>query len=159
MEQIDRILEHPDFMNFMEFNSQAEKDREFCHHDLAHAVDVARTAYILVLENKYELSKELVYTAALLHDVGRWRQYRDKVDHAEESVILSEPILKDIGTKEEDIKLILGAIGSHRTKDEKSSLLSKVLYEADKACRLCVSCKMLKDCNRFDGLKKPVLKY
>lgn len=159
MEQIDRILEHPDFIKYMELNEEAEKDREFCHHDLTHAVDVARTAYILVLENGYALSKELVYTAALLHDVGRWRQYRDNVDHAMESVVLSEPILKDIGIKEDDRKLILDAIGAHRAKGEKSSLLGEVLYEADKACRLCVNCRVLKDCNRFDGLKKPELKY
>jgi uncharacterized protein len=72
---------------------------------------------------------------------------------------LSEPILKSIITCEEDIKLILDAIRSHRTKGEKNSLLSQVLYDADKACRPCVKCIMLSDCNRFDGTVKPELNY
>ena len=40
--------------------------------------NVARLMYIYALEEHLELPKELIYAAALLHDIGRAQQYQYK---------------------------------------------------------------------------------
>lgn len=159
MELIDKILCHPDYIMYLELNTEAEKERTYCHHNIQHALDVARVAYIIALENGYNLKKELIYTAALLHDIAKWKQYKEKVDHAAEGAALAWEILKDIGMEEQDTWMIVDAIRSHRIKGEKTSLLGEVLYKADKDCRLCVKCGRIKKCNRFDNGKQPVFEY
>lgn len=47
-----------------------KKDRIFCGHDMGHLLDVARLAWIFNLEANQEISKERIYAAALLHDIG-----------------------------------------------------------------------------------------
>ena len=159
MEWVDKILQHPNYIKYLELNADAEKERAFCHHDLQHALDVARVAFILSLENGYNLRKELICAAALLHDVAKWKQYKEKVDHAVEGAILAQEILKDIGMEEQDSSLILDAIRSHRIKGKKASRLGEVLYLGDKSYRICVQCDMIKECNRFNDEKQPVLEY
>ncbi len=39
--------------------------------------------YIRALEENYPVSKELIYCTALLHDIGRARQYEDGTPHDE----------------------------------------------------------------------------
>ncbi len=159
MEFANKILSHPQYIRYLELNAAAEVQRRFCHHDLQHAVDVARVAYIVSLENGYGLDKDLVYSAALLHDIAKWKQYRDKSDHAEEGAALAEEILKDVGMDGKNTERILNAIRVHRTKGEKAETLSTVLYAGDKACRLCGECGMLDECNRFADGGRPDLKY
>ena len=48
-----------------------EHDREFCCHQITHLLDVARIAYIKNLEAGLGIDKELIYTAAILHDIGK----------------------------------------------------------------------------------------
>lgn len=159
MELVDKILEHPKFIKYMKLNAKAEKKRKFCCHDIQHALDVARVAYIIVLENRYDLSKEMIYAAALLHDIGKWRQYKEKLDHAGEGAVLAQEILQDSGVNEQDTALITDAIRGHRSQDENSSVLSRVLYVSDKTCRMCFRCSMIEECNRFKDGKQPVLEY
>lgn len=159
MEIVDKILEHPKFIAYLKLNAEEEKQRKLCHHDLQHALDVARVAYIISMEKGLNVDKELIYIAALLHDIAKWKQYQENVDHALESAILAEEILSDIGVKELDAEMILEAIRSHRSKDQKTTALSEVLYSGDKACRLCTTCEDIKECNRFQNGEKPMLKY
>jgi len=159
VELVDKILEHPKFIKYLKLNAKEEEHRKLCHHDLQHALDVARVAYLISMEKGLEVDKEMIYTAALLHDIAKWKQYQEKVDHALESAILAEEILIDIGVKELDAEMILDAIRCHRTKFEKTTSLSEVLYAGDKACRLCTECKSIKECNRFENGEKPILKY
>lgn len=159
MEMVNKILKHPKFIKYLELNAEAEIERKFCHHDLQHAVDVARIAYIIALENKFNLSKDIIYAAALLHDVAKWKQYKEKVDHASEGAVLAEEILKDVGMNAQDAELIMDAIRSHRTKGKNNSPLSMVLYAADKACRLCSKCDMIGECNWFEDGTPPDLQY
>ncbi len=159
MKWVDRILKHPDFIRYLELNAKAEKERKFCRHDLQHSLDVARVAYIIALEKGFDLNKETIYAAALLHDIGKWKQYLDKVDHALEGANLAEKILKDVGTDEHNIKIIIDAILCHRIDGEKDSPLRNVLYAGDKLCRICIQCRAIGECNRFDNGKQPVLEY
>lgn len=159
MEIVDEILKDQQYIKYMEFNTEAEKDRLFCKHDLQHAFDVARVAYIMSLERKFTVSKETLYVTALLHDIAKWKQYKYGIDHALEGAILAKEILENIGMSNENIEEITDAIKTHRRKDTQKSLLGTVLYESDKACRPCVFCRSIDECNRFMNGKKPKFKY
>ena len=148
MERINHILNHDLFKCYVSENAKEEKYRQFCKHDLGHALDVARIAWILNLEEEAGLSKDLVYGAALLHDIGRYLQYRDGTPHEQASATLAEDILDECGFTESECREILQAILSHRDiKMAKKKDLSGVIYRADKMSRACFGCKMEKECN------------
>ncbi|MEN3005817.1 HD domain-containing protein [Dehalobacterium formicoaceticum] len=164
MERVQRVLSHPDFDAYMFLNKQQETGREFCCHQLEHALDVARIFYILCLEGDRtgslpdlkELSgqetKELVYAIALLHDIGRWKQYLDRsLDHASEGAVLARPILQDAGFNDREIDLALKAIAAHR--DSQAPGLGSFLYRADKLSRNCHHCPAQDKCYKFNRME------
>ena len=77
MERVNKICGHPVWKWHMERLAEYEKDRIFCRHGVEHLLDVARIAYIENLEKNSGLSKEIIYGAALLHDIGRYLQYTE----------------------------------------------------------------------------------
>ncbi|MGI6678183.1 MAG: HD domain-containing protein [Dehalobacterium sp.] len=161
MERVQKVMSHPDFEAYLFLNKQQELNREFCCHQLEHALDVARIFYILCLEGERlpELKhlsgpeiKELVYVIALLHDIGRWKQYLDpSLDHAREGAILAKPILQDVGFSEETINLALSAIADHRKHS--ASGLGSILYRADKLSRNCHHCQAQHKCYKFNRME------
>ena len=48
---------------------------------MSHLLDVARIAYIRNLEKGYGFRKDVIYAAAVLHDIGKALQYEEKVPH------------------------------------------------------------------------------
>lgn len=50
MNYTQRVLEHPLFIKIQKEISKLEDGRIYCHHELAHALDVCRIAWILYLE-------------------------------------------------------------------------------------------------------------
>lgn len=159
MVRIEKIRFHTQYIEFMNRNAEYESTRIFCHHDFQHVLDVARIAYILALENKLSILKEVIYAASLLHDIGRWKEYAEGVDHASESAILASPILVQCGFTREECDSILFAIGHHRTKGQDQNSLGWVLFEADKKSRLCCKCLTRETCKRFQDHHKPILHY
>lgn len=148
MERINRILENGLYQEYLERNKQAEAQRRFCHHDMGHFLDVARIAMILNIGENYGQSKEMIYGAALLHDIGRWVQYADETPHEQASVKLAPQILLSCGFSEEEAEEILTAIINHRNADvRQDKSLSGLLYRADKLSRPCFACDMEKECN------------
>ena len=97
MPRIDAILADERFCYGLERITLLEKDRIFCCHGLPHLLDTARIAWIMVLEQGLSLQKDIVYGAALLHDLGRYRQYEDGTPHHQASAALAETILPDAG--------------------------------------------------------------
>ena len=97
MERVNRICEHPVWKWHMERLAEYEKDRIFCRHGMEHLLDVARIAYIENLENNRSISKEIIYGAALLHDIGRYLQYTEGIPHEKAGEKLALEILKDSG--------------------------------------------------------------
>ena len=157
MERISRILSHQEYRKHLEKIEEWEKGRIFCKHDKKHFLDVARLAYIIYLEeivcsgNKYDRKDEVkavFYAAGLLHDIGRWKQYEEGMEHQLASVQLAEPILKDCSFSEEETEQILSIIEAHRkeSQEEKDSL-SSIFYRADKLSRECFWCLAEKECN------------
>lgn len=160
MERIDRILAHPKYREYCDRIAILEQNRIFCHHDSVHFLNVARIGWILNLEEQTGLSKEMIYTAALLHDIGRFKQYEDGSDHALVSAELAVEILEDCGYYKEEQSVIIEAIKSHRTKEiagERS--LRGVLYRADKLSRDCYFCRVNDQCDWKKDKKNKVLRY
>ncbi|MBO5336166.1 MAG: HD domain-containing protein [Lachnospiraceae bacterium] len=160
MDRVDKILKHPLFQKNLEENNTAEADRRFCRHDIRHFLDVARIATILNLQENLQISKELVYAAALLHDLGKHMQYSEGIPHEKSSAEIAPFILKDCNFDEKETCVIVEAILTHR--DEKVATernLKGILYRADKASRACFACEAEADCNWKEGKKNLTIKY
>lgn len=148
MERINRILNHEKYQKYLAENEREEASRPFCRHNMGHFLDVARLAVILNETEGYGAEKEWIYAAALLHDIGRWVQYREGTPHEKASAALSGEILTECGFDNGEKDRILEAILAHRNaavRDEKN--LSGLLYRADKLSRPCYACKAESECD------------
>lgn len=160
MDRIDQIIYNQKYKEYRIRIEKWEKDRIFCHHDTNHFLSVARIAWILNLEEQLHMEKEYIYAAALLHDIGRFKQYEDGSDHAVVSSELAVDILSETGFSETENKLICDAIASHRIKevaDERN--LKGILYRADKLSRDCYFCKASDQCDWKNDKKNESLPY
>lgn len=146
MERVWKIFTHPLYVQNIEKNRVAEEGRAFCRHNLEHFMTVARLAYIFRLERNYKVSKEKIYAAALLHDIGKWQQYLEEIPHEIASAQIAGAILDETGFSEGEKEEIVEAILAHR-KGGGSSELAEVLYDADKLSRDCFSCEAEAECN------------
>lgn len=151
MEKVNKILNNSKYKEYLNKNSFYEKDRIFCKHNLEHSLDVSRIAYIMVLEKKLEVSKEIIYAIGLLHDIGRWVEYEGGEKHNKASYKLSLDILKECDFDENEIEIILSGILNHRNKEALG--LDEIIYLADKKSRSCFLCKAEKLC-KWDKEKK-----
>lgn len=171
MHRINRILRHPLWQGAMVQIEEAEKDRIYCRHDLTHLLDTARLAYIENLEKGLGLSKELIYGAALLHDIGRGLEYTQGVPHDEAGSMLAGTILQETGFCESERMEILNAIASHRGTERQSESqpegrlecktecnLAGLLYRADKGSRNCFYCKHGDTCKWSEEKKNKEIK-
>lgn len=160
MDRIDRILKHDLFIDGLNRNRAAERDRRFCRHDMTHFLDVARIARAMNAEEEIGADVELIYAAALLHDIGRHLQYSQGKPHELASAEIAPEILRDCGFDEKETCVIIEAILSHRderTAGERS--LKGLLYRADKLSRACFCCQAEPECSWKDGRKNLSLNY
>lgn len=146
MPQIDAILQDSRFQYGLERITVLEQDRIFCCHGLGHLLDVARIAWIMVLEQQLPLKKHIVYGAALLHDLGRYQQYEVQIPHSQASAELAELILPGAGYTTEETEQIINAIRQHGTEPQEQGVLARVLYDADKLSRSCFQCGAQAEC-------------
>ncbi|CAM2076083.1 MULTISPECIES: HD domain-containing protein [Clostridium] len=144
MENINIILNNKEYKQALEKLSEYERNREFCNHTIEHFMDVSRIAYIMVLEEKLNVSKEVIYAIGLLHDIGRVKQYEEGIHHDIASVEMSKEILKETSFTDEEINIILNGIANHRK--ESDNKLEEIIYKADKLSRQCFNCKAEKEC-------------
>lgn len=144
MENINIILNNKEYKQALEKLSEYERNREFCNHTIEHFMDVSRIAYIMVLEEKLNVSKEVIYSIGLLHDIGRVKQYEEGIHHDIASVEMSKEILKETSFTDEEINIILNGIANHRK--ESDNKLEEIIYKADKLSRQCFNCKAEKEC-------------
>lgn len=158
MERINKILTNVSFLNYLKKNTESEKARIYCHHDMTHFLDVSRVAYIITLEENLNINKEVLYAMGLLHDIGRWMEYEKGIDHAVAGKQLAKEIMEECDFNEAEIKEVLSAIEGHR-KSGANSVLGDVLYRADKLSRNCVLCSARATCKNFQKGEKPILLY
>lgn len=148
MDRINQIVHHRLWRENMDALCALERTREFCRHDAAHLLDVARLCYIESLETGLHISRDLIYAAALLHDIGRAAQYQTGVPHEQAGAELAARILPDCGFSPDEQAQILEAIEGHRTAETAQALsLAGLLYRADKASRACLFCPAADACN------------
>lgn len=155
--RVKAILNSAKYQEYIRKNQDREQQRKYCKHGWEHSLDVARVAYILALEANLPqtavLNKELVYAAALLHDIGRWQQYDHGVDHARAGAELAGEILQEAGFNEEEIRTIREAIRCHRRPEPATCVLGTILYRADKTVRLCRQCAVRDDCHKISEME------
>ena len=148
MERVNRILAHPAYREAVRKNEEAEQKRRYCHHDMAHFLDVARIAMLLAVKEELPVSEESVYAAALVHDMGRYRQYEDGTPHERASAELAEKILLESGFSDKEAHVIIDAVRNHRNAETaKEKNLRGLLYRADKLSRACFACPVQEECN------------
>lgn len=172
MERVNKIMNHGLFQVYLAKNRKAEENRRFCRHDMGHFLDVARLAMIFYLRNgclsdsvsvsgdSEDAEEEMIYAAALLHDIGRWKQYECGMPHEKASALLAPEILSDCGFTEKETAQILEAVVNHRNeavKEEQS--LRGLLYRADKMSRSCFCCEAEGECDWKGSKKNSELRY
>lgn len=146
MHRIDNILKNELYISLMSGIKFREKDRIFCCHGLDHCLDVARIAYIIGKDESVQVDRELIYAAALLHDVGRADPDDTGVEHHLLSVKFAGDILTQCGFDDRETELICDAIGSHNTDGADRKGLAYLLYKADKLSRNCFDCEASEKC-------------
>lgn len=160
MDRVNKILEHRLYREYVHRNEKEEENRQFCRHGMTHFLDVARIAWHLNTEEHAGIDKELIYAAALLHDIGRHLQYTDGVPHEQAGVLLAPPILEECGFEKKETEVILSAIAAHRDESVSGrSSLDGILYRADKLSRPCYWCGKEADCNWKQEKKNMKLQY
>lgn len=160
MERVDRILKHDLFIDGLHRNIEAESDRSFCRHNMQHFLDVARIGRILNAEEGAGIENELIYAAALLHDIGKYRQYTQGTPHESASAELAQEILRDCGFDQNETDVIMQAIRSHRDAvSAEAPGLTGILYRADKLSRACFCCPARKLCDWKAERKNMKLRY
>ena len=134
----------------------------FCRHQMPHLLDVARIAYIFNLEEGGSLDRELIYTAAVLHDIGKYAQYEEGIPHEQSGGRIAAEILDslpaDCAFSEAEKQAILTAIRGHRRLRDDAEPLERFLYRADKVSRTCFACPAEKACDWSSEKKNMELK-
>ena len=160
MKRINDILENHSYQVYLQKNKVAEADRCFCHHDMGHFLDVARLAMILNQKQMLGIEEEWIYAAALLHDIGRWKQYEDGTRHEIASYQLAGDILDKSGFNEVEKEAVLSAILHHRNAEKANEpSFEGLLYRADKMSRSCFACDVQEQCNWKEDKKNLKLIY
>ena len=105
-------------------------------HNLDH---VFRVYNLCLLLAKYEkdVDLEILIPSALLHDIARVEESRDKtgeIDHAVLGSVIAEEILRNLEYEEDKIEKIKHCIIAHRfrTGNEPNSIEAKILFDSDK---------------------------
>ena len=158
MERVNRIWNHTYYRQCLDKISALEADREFCRHTPEHFLDVARLTWIFAMEEGLDIERGLVYAAALLHDIGRFRQYEDGTPHDVASVEIAERLLPECGYTEQETSVIVDMIASHRKKGSGKDI-DGLFYRAGKMSRSCFLCLAERECNWSAEKKNMVIRY
>ncbi len=115
-------------------------------------MDVARIAYIRSLEEGLGLDREVIYAAAVLHDIGKVLQYEEGIPHEITGEKIAAEILGQASAGENSFSetekaMILTAIRGHRKLRDEPEVLERLLYESDKASRMCFACPAEPQCD------------
>lgn len=145
MKRVRSLLEHPHYRRCLREIEQLERDRIYCRHGLPHLLDVARIATLLAADRQADYPRDVIYAAALLHDLGRLKQYTTGQPHAQAGAAIAQDILQDTAFTQQEQAEILTAIGGHQNGGTSDSL-TQLLYEADEASRMCFACPAADTC-------------
>jgi len=160
MNRVNEILNDPEYRACIEKIDTLEAYRLFCKHGMEHSLQVARIAFMLNMQDSLGYEKELIYTAALLHDIGR-ADATDSREHAESSVEASLKFLNRYSYSPEEINMITDAIRSHsKGADQNDGVhfpFNDLPFRADKLSRACGLCPVQNKCHWPEKLKNKEL--
>ncbi|WP_138160333.1 HD domain-containing protein [Peptoniphilus catoniae] len=145
------------YQKFLDKLNLLERYRIFCKHNLDHFMAVGRIATILAYEEGLDLSRDLIYSAALLHDIGRVKEIEDGTPHNEASYEIAKDFLDKTDFSLEEREIILSAILNHRKGQ--GSKFDEIFYRADKLSRNCFTCPARDKCNWPDSKKNLEINY
>lgn len=146
LEYANRILKNKYYQDQLHRLCEFEKDRIFCRHDMEHFLNVARIAMILCGQKRIKLSADIIYSAALLHDIGRVQEYTEGIDHDIASQVTAAEILDSIECPLELREKIISLIAAHRKTELDPDTPEAVFNRADKLSRNCFECGARAQC-------------
>lgn len=159
MKRVELLLKDAHYIEYINNNNEEESANKYCQHGLQHHIDVARIAYILVLEHNdlnyfakegglsgKLAAKECIYAAGLLHDIGKWNEYRTGADHAAFGARLARDILTRVFYNPNEIELVCRAVYEHRNISRDMSFLGERIHRADNLSRVCSQCEDRASC-------------
>ncbi|MHA2379532.1 MAG: HD domain-containing protein [Candidatus Thorarchaeota archaeon] len=119
-----------------------EKIDSYVHKEMtrseagAHAYDHVKRVHYIAMEMGKKLDADLrvLGAAALLHDVGRFREGATGISHSKLSGEMGEGVLKDLEYTDAEIEAVKEAIRTHRFSEKltPTSLEGEILSDADK---------------------------
>lgn len=127
----------------MNINAKHKKIMEIVQDKLtcsAHNLDHVFRVYnlcLLIAKHEEEVDLEILIPSALLHDIARVEESKDKtgkLDHAILGSEIAEDILRELQYEEEKIQRIKHCIIEHRfrTGNEPTTIEAKILFDSDK---------------------------
>lgn len=149
----NKIVKNLVFIMKMADIRRLERDRIFCGHDISHCMDVARLTMLICAEEGIEADADMVYSAALLHDIGRSEEYVSGIPHDTAGIEIAARILMQIECSPETSREIIRLIASHSRSSGKKTPLEDAFYRADKQSRLCFACPARDECCWDDSRK------
>lgn len=172
MKRIELLLNDKQYGEYIKYNSDEENGIKYCRHGLQHHIDVARIAYILVLEhndlnyfareaglNDKLAAKEIIYAAGLLHDIAKWKEIQDGVEHAAYGARLARDILPRAFFNAGEVDQICRAIYEHRNISRDMSFLGERLHRADNLSRICGQCEERSSCPKRSTKEMSVITF
>jgi len=113
-----------------------EKELSSSHHDWEHVARVYNLCLHLA-EHESNIDLEILKAAALLHDIARVKEFRDRtgtVEHATLGAEMANPILKMLDYPQEKIAQIEHCITVHRYRRNRKpqTTEAQILFDADK---------------------------
>lgn len=153
----NEIINNKEYRKLLMEVEDMEENREYCRHGLEHLLDVARISYIMVLEDGADIPKDIIYAAALFHDIGRGKSYQSGANHDEVSADIAKKLLPDCGYNDKEIIQICDAIKLHsgrldigefqnKREENKELELADYLKISDQLSRNCFNCKVSNTC-------------
>lgn len=127
--QNEEIMLYNDAKDFILEELKQKLSIDLFYHNIEHTLDVlgAATRYAR-MEDVSEHEQLLIQTAALFHDSGMLRTYKN---HEDKSVEIIKEVLPDFKYTKDDIEVISGMIMTTKLPQSASNLLEKILCDAD----------------------------
>jgi HD superfamily phosphodiesterase len=108
---------------------KTELSDKLTYHGIHHTESVLKNCQFYAGElNISENDAFLLYTAALMHDIGFTKTYDN---HEEASVIIAKKILPEWNYSEKDIETIIGIIMATKIPQRPGTILEKIIGDSD----------------------------